>query len=182
MLHSGAERALAYVAERSVLVPHGCRYWTAALTSKGYAKAVVTEAGRERTVRVHRWLIEQVVGPDPLPPQLKAAHGCNESSCTQIDHLSAVSQRANLQQMARENRAAGRAHTGVADTRGSLGRAQAIQAALRNGLDLPALAAAMLAGEARPLVREALERGYDPATYLAAVADSGPTRGQLPLF
>ncbi|WP_329492570.1 HNH endonuclease (plasmid) [Kitasatospora sp. NBC_01246] len=182
MSSSGAERALAYVAERSVLVPHGCRFWSAALTSKGYAKAVITESGRERTVRVHRWLVEQVAGPDPLPPELKVAHGCNESLCVQIDHLAAVSQRANLQQMARENRAAGRAHVGVADTRGSLGRAQAIQAALREGLDLPALAAAMLAGEARPLVREVLERGYDPAAYLAAVAASDPTRGQLPLF
>ncbi|KWT63861.1 hypothetical protein ADL21_00425 [Streptomyces albus subsp. albus] len=53
-----AQRALAYVAARSVLVPHGCRYWTRALTGDGYAKAVVTAAGRERTVRVHRWLYE----------------------------------------------------------------------------------------------------------------------------
>ncbi|MDH6711336.1 hypothetical protein P3T27_008094 [Kitasatospora sp. MAA19] len=183
MKQTKAERALHYVEKRSVLVPHGCRYWThRSLTSDGYGKAVVTENGRERTVRVHRWLFEQVQGPDPLPPELKCAHGCNESLCVEITHLSAVSQLANLRQMAAQNRSAGRAHRGHADTRGPLGRALAIQAALRNGLDLAALAAAMLAGEARPLVRQALADGYSAESYLAAVDASDPSTAQLPLF
>ncbi|MFE3505941.1 HNH endonuclease [Kitasatospora sp. NPDC059160] len=179
---SRAEQALAYAAERSILVPHGCRYWTQSLTSDGYAKATITEDGRERTVRVHRWLVEEVRGPRPMPAVLKIAHGCNESLCIELGHLAAGSQLANLRQMAAQGRSAGRAHVGTADSRGPLGRAQAIQAALRDGLDLPVLAAAMRAGEVRPLVREALAGGYDAETYLAAVEASDPSRSQLPLF
>ncbi|MEU3218732.1 MULTISPECIES: HNH endonuclease [Streptomyces] len=174
------ERALDYVAERSILVPHGCRLWTRSLTTDGYAKAVVTEAGRERTVRVHRWLMEQVHGP--LPVRAITAHSCNESLCVHIDHLSSATQRTNMRQMADQGRAAGRAHLGYADTRGSLGRAQALQAALREGLDLDALAAAMLEGEARPLVRKALAGGYDAEAYLAAVRASDPSAAMVPLF
>lgn len=174
------ERALDYVAERSILVPHGCRLWIRSLTTDGYAKAVVTEAGRERTVRVHRWLMEQVHGP--LPKHAITAHSCNESLCVHIDHLSSATQRTNMRQMADQGRAAGRAHLGYADTRGSLGRAQALQAALREGLDLDALAAAMLEGEARPLVRKALAGGYDAEVYLAAVRASDPSAAMVPLF
>jgi hypothetical protein len=174
------ERALDYVAQRSILVPHGCRFWTKALTTDGYAKAVVTEAGRERTVRVHRWLMEQVHGP--IPPGAITAHSCNESLCVHIDHLSNATQRTNMRQMADQGRAAGRAHLGNADTRGSLGRAQAIQAALREGLDLEALTAAMLDGEIRPLVRKALAAGYDAEAYLAAVRASDPSAALVPLF
>ncbi|GHH54935.1 HNH endonuclease [Streptomyces candidus] len=174
------EQARAYVDERSILVPHGCRYWLRSLTTDGYAKAVVTEAGRERTVRVHRWLMEQVHGP--LPPRAITAHSCNESLCVHIDHLSHATQRTNMRQMSDQGRAAGRAHLGYADTRGSLGRAQAIQAALRQGLDLEALAAAMLEGEARPLVRKALAAGYDAKSYLAAVRASDPSAAFVPLF
>ncbi|KUF20147.1 HNH endonuclease [Streptomyces silvensis] len=176
----GVDRAQAYVAERSTLVPHGCRFWGRSLTTDGYAKCVVTEAGRERTVRVHRWLMEQVHGP--LPPGTITAHSCNESLCVELDHLSSATQRTNMRQMSDQNRAAGRAHLGYADTRGSLGRAQAIQAALRDGLDLDALAAAMLAGEARPLVRQALMNGYDAEAYLAAVRASDPSSAFVPLF
>ncbi|WP_223206525.1 HNH endonuclease [Streptomyces xanthii] len=180
MARGGIERALEYVAERSVLVPHGCRYWVRSLTTDGYAKAVVTEAGRERTVRVHRWLMELLHGPPP--PRTITAHSCNESLCVALDHLSNATQRTNMRQMADQGRAAGRAHLGYADTRGSLGRAQAIQAALRDGLDLDALAAAMLAGEARPLVRQALANGYDAEAYLAAVRASDPSSALVPLF
>lgn len=84
--------------------------------------------------------------------------------------------------MTDQGRAAGRAHFGYADTRGSLGRAQALQAALRGGLDLEALAAAMLEGEARPLVRKALSGGYDAEAYLAAVRASDPSAAMVPLF
>ncbi|MFG3229396.1 HNH endonuclease [Kitasatospora sp. NPDC048194] len=182
-MDSRAEQALAYVAERSILVPHGCRYWTQSLTSDGYAKATITVAkDTERTVRVHRWLVEEVRGPRPMPAALKIAHACNESLCIELDHLAAGSQLANLRQMAAQGRSAGRAHVGTGDSRGPLGRAQAIQAALRDGLDLPTLAAAMLAGEVRPLVREALAGGYDAEAYLAAVEASDPSRSQLPLF
>lgn len=174
------ERALDYVAQRSILVPHGCRYWLRSLTTDGYAKAVVTEAGRERTVRVHRWLMEQAHGP--LPSQAITAHSCNESLCVHLDHLASATQRTNMRQMSNQGRAAGRAHLGYADTRGSLGRAQDIQAALRDGPDLDALAAALLAGEARPLVRAALANGYNAEAYLAAVQASDPSSALVPLF
>ncbi|MFL4496517.1 HNH endonuclease [Streptomyces sp. VTCC 41912] len=179
---SNVEHALAYVQARSIRVPHGCRYWMAALTSDGYAKAVITTEGRERTVRVHRWLYEQVVGPNPLPAAIVTAHACNEALCVEATHLSGATQRTNLAQMAAQGRSAGRAHHGRADTRGPLGRAQAIQAALRDGLDLPALAAAMREGDPRPLVRQALAHGYKAEAYLAAVEASDPSAAQLPLF
>jgi hypothetical protein len=178
-----AEQALRYVAARSILVPHGCRYWTSrSLTTDGYAKAVITRAKVERTVRVHRWLYEQVRGPDPLPDTLVVTHQCNETLCVNIEHLADATQRTNLRQMAAQGRSAGRAHHGLADTRGPLGRAQAIQAVLRDGLDLDALAAAMRAGDPRPLVQTALANGYDAATYLAAVKASDPSTALIPLF
>ncbi|MFE5867002.1 HNH endonuclease [Streptomyces virginiae] len=174
------ERALAYIAERSILVPHGCRYWLRSLTTDGYAKAVVTEDGRERTVRVHRWLMEQVHGP--IPARAITAHSCNEALCVELDHLSNATQRTNMRQMSDQGRSAGRAHLGHADTRGSLGRAQALQGALREGLDLEALATAMLEGEARPRVRKALEGGYDAKAYLDAVRASDPSAARMALF
>jgi hypothetical protein len=179
-----AEAALARIAPHIVAVPHGCWLWVGrSLTSDGYAKLAVTRDGRERTVRVHRWLVEQLHGPDPLPADVVTAHACNETICVNArDHVRAVTQRTNLQQMAREGRAAGRAHQGLADLRGALGRARALQAALRGGLDLDALAAAMREGDPRPLVRQALAHGYDADAYLEAVAASDPTAGQLPLF
>ncbi|MER6256258.1 HNH endonuclease [Streptomyces sp. NPDC001584] len=175
-----AEQAMEYVAERSILVPHGCRYWLRSLTTDGYGKAVVTEAGRERTVRVHRWLMEQVHGP--IPARAITAHSCNESLCVELNHLSNATQRTNMRQMSDQGRAAGRAHLGHADTRGSLGRAQALQDALREGLDLEALAAAMLQGEVRPLVRRSLLGGYDAEGYLAAVHASDPSAAMVALF
>jgi hypothetical protein len=178
-----ADRAWARVRDRVVEVPHGCIYWVhGALTSDGYAKMSITVEGVERTVRVHRWLVEQVHGPDPLPGHLVAAHLCNESLCLNVEqHLRPISQSSNMRQMAAQGRSAGRAHVGWADTRGQLGRARAIQAALKDGLDLDRLAAAMRDGDPRPLVRAALADGYDAAAYLAAVEASQGIPGQLSL-
>ncbi|GAB2718098.1 HNH endonuclease [Kitasatospora kifunensis] len=178
-----ADRAWARVRDRVVEVPHGCFYWVhGALTSDGYAKMSVTVGGIERTVRVHRWLVEQVHGPDPLPGHLVAAHLCNESICLNVrEHLRPISQSSNMRQMAAQGRSAGRAHVGWADTRGQLGRATAIQTALKDGLDLDRLAAAMREGDLRPLVRAALADGYDAAAYLAAVEASQSIPGQLSL-
>ncbi|MFF7995080.1 HNH endonuclease [Kitasatospora xanthocidica] len=178
-----ADRAWARVRDRVVEVPHGCIYWVhGALTSDGYAKMGITVGKVHRTVRVHRWLVEQVYGPDPLPGHLVAAHLCNESACLNVrDHLRPISQSSNMRQMAAQGRSAGRAHVGWADTRGQLGRAMAIQAALRDGLDLDRLAAAMREGDPRPLVRAALADGYDAAAYLAAVEASQGIPGQLSL-
>lgn len=74
-------------------------------------------------------------------------HTCDETSCVRPLHLYPGSQAADLAQMARRGRSAGRYHRGLSTLRGAGGRARAIRAALCDGYNPGALQVAMLAGE-----------------------------------
>jgi len=90
----------------------------------------------------------------PVPDGLMVMHGCDETSCVNaVECLLLGDQAANLKQMARRYRSAGRAHWG--------GR---IDAGLRAG----------------SAIREALRGGYDPGWLAAAAGDPRP--GQRVLF
>lgn len=90
-----------------------CHFWVGAIADDGYGRFAV---GGGRVVRAHRWAWEQVYGP--VPDGLMVMHGCDETSCVNVvECLLLGDQAANLEQMARRGRSAGRAHWGCADRR-----------------------------------------------------------------
>jgi len=130
----------------------GCHFWVGAIADDGYGRIAV---GGGRVVRAHRWAWEQAYGP--VPDGLMVMHGCDETSCVNaVECLLLGDQAANLEQMARRGRSAGRAHWGCADRRRAASRARAIREALRGGYDpvrlaaAAAVAAAVAAGDPRP--------------------------------
>jgi len=129
-----------------VVCTPGCHFWVGAIAGDGYGRFAVSGG---RVVRAHRWAWEQAYGP--VPDGLMVMHGCDETSCVNaVECLLLGDQAANLEQMARRGRSAGRAHWGCADRRRAAGRARAIREALRGGYDPVRLAAAVAAGDPRP--------------------------------
>ncbi len=124
-----------------------CWFLVGSLSDDGYPTMQLGSGSTPRTVRVHRHVCELQWGR--LGDTEKALHTCDETSCVRPLHLHPGSQAANLAQMARRGRSAGRYHRGLADLRGAGGRARAIRAALSDGYNPGALQAAMLAGDPR---------------------------------
>jgi hypothetical protein len=120
-------------------------FWIGSLSDDGYPTMQLGSGSKLRTVRVHRYVCTLQWGT--LGPEKKALHSCDETSCVRPLHLYPGSQAANLAQMARRGRSAGRYHHGSADTRGAGGRARAIRAALCDGYNPGALQAALAAGD-----------------------------------
>lgn len=67
-----------------------CWLWTAG-TTLGYATFGPTE--RARTVRGHRWIYEQLVGP--IPAGMELDHTCKIKSCVNPDHLRVTTRKQN---------------------------------------------------------------------------------------
>lgn len=124
-----------------------CWFFVGSLSDDGYPTMQLGTGSTLKTVRVHRYVCELQWGR--LGDTEKALHTCDETSCVRPLHLYPGSQAANLAQMARRGRSAGRYHRGLADIRGAGGRARAIRAALSDGYNPGALQAAMLAGDPR---------------------------------
>ncbi len=124
-----------------------CWFAVGSLSDDGYPTMQLGSGSTLRTVRVHRYVCELQLGR--LGEDEKALHTCDETSCLRPLHLYPGSQAANLAQMARRGRSAGRYHRGLSDVRGAGGRARAIRAALSDGYNPGALQAAMLAGDPR---------------------------------
>ncbi|HEY3630576.1 MAG TPA: hypothetical protein VGL21_06735 [Jatrophihabitantaceae bacterium] len=122
-------------------------FWTGSLSDDGYPTMQLGSGSKLRTVRVHRYVCLLQWGA--LGAEEKALHTCDETSCVRPSHLYPGSQAANLAQMARRGRSAGRYHRGLADIRGAGGRARAIRAALCDGYNPGALHAALIAGDPR---------------------------------
>lgn len=124
-----------------VIKTPACWWWMGAVADDGYGRFTVEGAA----VRPHRWHLEAVEG---RLGELYALHGCDETLCVRLgpDHVYAGTQAQNQADMARRGRAAGPHHSGVGDTRGAVGRARAVQAALRDGYDAARLAEALSAG------------------------------------
>ena len=72
-----------------VAVTPSCWLWTACTDGKGYG--LFTLDGR--TVRVHRWSYEQLVGP--IPEGLVTDHLCRVHNCVNPAHLEPVTSREN---------------------------------------------------------------------------------------
>lgn len=68
----------------------GCWEWTAASERLGYG--VITVLGK--TVRAHRYVYENVVGP--IPDGLVLDHLCRNPPCVNPDHLDPVTQAENM--------------------------------------------------------------------------------------
>ena len=122
-------------------------FWIGSLSDDGYPTMQLGTGSRLRTIKVHRYVCALQWGT--LNAEEKALHTCDETSCVRPAHLYPGSQAANLAQMARRGRSAGRYHRGLADIRGAGGRARAIRAALSDGYDQGSLHAAMVAGDPR---------------------------------
>lgn len=67
----------------------GCWLWIGALTSEGYANAHI----ESRTVKVHRYLYERLVGK--IPPGLVPDHLCRVRSCVNPRDLEPVTRAEN---------------------------------------------------------------------------------------
>lgn len=71
--------------------PNGCWEWTGNITAKGYGLFTVRPG--PRTVSVHRFAYELVVGP--IPEGLQLDHLCRNRKCVNPAHLEPVTNREN---------------------------------------------------------------------------------------
>ena len=124
--------------------PGGCEHWVGALGADGYGRFQAGTGPTSQTVRAHRWAYEYASGLRPLRWPL--LHSCDETGCVAVAHLLVGSPAQNVAEMHRRGRG-WRRHTGRTDLRGPAGRARVIRAALYDGWDATAFAAAVAAGD-----------------------------------
>lgn len=72
--------------------PLGCWIWTGPC-AKGYGRVSVREAGSRRSMQIHRYAYEQLVGP--IPDGLQLDHLCRNRACCNPAHLEPVTSREN---------------------------------------------------------------------------------------
>lgn len=68
----------------------GCWIWEKGFTNSGYAKATVNY----KTVLVHRFMYENLVGP--IPEGMQLDHLCRDKRCINPDHLEPVTLQENM--------------------------------------------------------------------------------------
>lgn len=129
--------------------PDECWWWTGGLTDTAHGTfRAVSLPGRTRrgTVPAHLFGYRLAHGPDSLPAGLVVRHTCDEPPCQNPQHWLAGTRGDNNRDAASRRRLAGHA---LADVRGAVGRARAVQAAIAAAqpqeLDA-AIAAALAAG------------------------------------
>lgn len=84
----------------------GCWLWEGACNGNGYA--VVSIKGK--SVRVHRWLFEQKIGP--LREDQQVCHKCDTTNCVNPQHLFVGSASDNARDRERKRRGGGARHFG----------------------------------------------------------------------
>ena len=83
-----------YTADRISVGPAGCWYWTGTITETGYGLASYRDdSGQRRTIRAHRLVYQQLVGP--IPAGLEIDHMCRVRRCVNPEHLDVVTRREN---------------------------------------------------------------------------------------
>lgn len=70
-----------------------CVVWTGGKDKDGYGKFMVGPAGRQKTMRPHRWLYTLVVG---VLGSRYLLHSCDQPACVALQHLSPGTQRQNV--------------------------------------------------------------------------------------
>jgi hypothetical protein len=110
-------------------------------------------------VRANRYALAAALDEAALEPWVRALDGCNNTACVRVSaatdtgllHVLAGTQRDNMLMMARAGRGGGRVAVRRGDNgvRARQGRAMALRAAVRDGWDAAAVAAALL-GSADP--------------------------------
>ena len=84
--------------------PTPCRLWQGYSDKEGYGrKKIKLENGKWRTIGVHRWVMEQLLGRR-LHPKEVILHACDNPPCYRIDHLSVGTLASNNADMIRKKR------------------------------------------------------------------------------
>ncbi|MGD6757283.1 HNH endonuclease [Streptomyces sp. BH105] len=129
--------------------PDDCWWWTGGLSDTGHGTfRAVSLPGRTRrgTVPAHLFGYRLAHGVDSIPAGLVVRHRCDEPPCQNAAHWLLGTRGDNNRDAASRRRLAGHA---LADVRGAIGRARAVQAAIAaaepDRLDA-AIAAALAAG------------------------------------
>ena len=124
--------------------PGGCAHWVGAIGDDGYGRFQAGTGPSARTVRPHLWVFEAAHGVRPV--RVPVLHGCDETGCVALEHLTVGTQAQNMAQMHARGRR-GRRHASAVDLRGPAGRARAIRTALTDGWDEARFTAAVAAGD-----------------------------------
>ncbi|MGW1043673.1 HNH endonuclease [Streptomyces sp. NPDC002547] len=128
--------------------PDACWWWTGGLTDTAHAtfRAGSHTTGTSRVVPAHLFGYRLAHGVDSIPAGLVVRHRCDEPPCQNPGHWLLGTRGDNNRDAASRRRLAGHA---LADVRGAVGRARAVQAAIAaadpDHLD-EAIAAALAAG------------------------------------
>jgi len=82
---------------------NGCLEWAGALNDDGYGKISVGGREDQEKVRVHRWVLQSVLGVI-LPPEILACHGCDNRACIHPGHIFPGTQQDNMDDMVAKGR------------------------------------------------------------------------------
>lgn len=109
--------------------PDQCWWWTGGLTdtAHGTFRAGSHTTGTSRVVPAHLFGFRLAHGPDSIPAGHVVRHTCDEPPCQQPRHWLLGTRGNNNRDAAARRRLAGHA---LADVRGAVGRARAVQAAI----------------------------------------------------
>ena len=81
---------------------NGCWEWQRARVKYGYGTLGYVEHGRIKTVGVHRWVWEDMVGP--IPKEMTLDHLCRNPPCCNPAHLEVVTRQENSRRAAAARR------------------------------------------------------------------------------